>query len=51
MGLPEQFTRDDLKARFRTLIAGIYPGPCRPDELAAQLIAANTLICERKRWK
>lgn len=50
MGLPEHFTRDDLKQRFRTLITGIHPDRVGPNELAAQLIAANTLICERKRW-
>ena len=50
MGLPEQFTRDDLKARFHTLIGGIHPDRVGPNELAAQLIAANTLIGERKSW-
>jgi hypothetical protein len=50
MGLPENFTRDDLKQRFRTLITGIHPDHVGPNGLAAQLIAANTLICERKRW-
>ena len=51
MGLPEDFTREDLRQRFRTLIGGIHPDRVGPNELAAQLIAANTLICERKRWK
>ncbi len=51
MGLTEPFTRDDLKDRFHTLIAGIHPDRVGPNELATQLIAANTLICERKRWK
>jgi hypothetical protein len=50
MGLPETFTRNDLKERFRTLIAGIHPDRVGPNGLAAQLIAANTLICERKNW-
>jgi hypothetical protein len=50
MGLPEHFTRDDLKQRFRTLIAGIHPDRVGPNELAAQLIAANTLISERRNW-
>lgn len=51
MGLTEPFTRDELKDRFHTLIAGIHPDLVGPNELAVQLIAANTLICERKRWK
>ena len=51
MGLTEPFTRDDLKERFHILISGIHPDLVGPNELAAQLIAANTLICERKRWK
>ena len=51
MGLTEPFTRDDLKERFHILIAGIHPDLVGPNELATQLIAANTLICERKRWK
>lgn len=51
MGLTEPFTREDLKERFHTLITGIHPDLVGPNELAAQLIAANTLICERKRWK
>ena len=51
MGLTEPFTREDLKERFHILIAGIHPDLVGPNELAAQLIAANTLICERKRWK
>jgi hypothetical protein len=50
MGLTEPFTRDDLRQRFRTLIAGIHPDRVGPNELAAQLIAANTLISERKNW-
>jgi hypothetical protein len=50
MGLPEHFSKDDLRQRFRSLIAGIHPDRVGPNELAAQLIAANTLICERKRW-
>jgi len=50
MGLPETFTRNDLKDRFRTLIAGIHPDRVGPNGLAAELIAANTLICERKNW-
>jgi hypothetical protein len=51
MGLTEPFTRDDLKKRFHILISGIHPDLVGPNELAAQVIAANTLICERKRWK
>jgi hypothetical protein len=51
MGLPEEFTREDLRQRFRTLIAGIHPDRVGPNELATQLIAANTLISEWKRWK
>ena len=30
MGLPEHFTRDDLKRRFNLLIAAIHPRPGRP---------------------
>ena len=51
MGLTEPFTRDDLKDRFHLLIGGIHPDLVGPNGLAAQLIAANTLICEQKRWK
>jgi hypothetical protein len=51
IGLIEPFTRDDLKDRFHLLIGGIHPDLVGPNGLAAQLIAANTLICEQKRWK
>ncbi len=51
MGLTEPFTRDDAQGAFPLLIRGIHPDLVGPNELAAQLIAANTLICERKRWK
>jgi hypothetical protein len=51
IGLAEPFTRDALKERFHLLIGGIHPDLVGPNGLAAQLIAANTLICERKRWK
>jgi hypothetical protein len=51
MGMSEPFTRNDLKERFHQLIGGIHPDLVGPNGLAAQLIAANTLICERKRWK
>ena len=51
MGLTEPFTRDQLRDRFHILIAGIHPDLVGPNELAPQLIAANALICERKRWK
>jgi hypothetical protein len=50
MGLPEDFSRDDLRRRFHTLIAGIHPDRVGPNELAAQLIAANALICGRMHW-
>jgi hypothetical protein len=50
MGLPDHFTRDDLKDRFHTLITGIHPDLVGPNELATQLIAANTLISERMNW-
>ena len=51
LGLSEPFTRDDLKDRYRVLIAGVHPDLVGPNELAPQVIAANTLICEQKRWK
>jgi hypothetical protein len=51
IGLTEPFTRDELKERYHLLIGGIHPDIVGPNELAAQLIAANALICERKRWK
>jgi len=51
MGLTEPFTRDDLKDRFKILIGGTHPDLVGPNELATQVIAAKTLICERKRWK
>jgi hypothetical protein len=50
MGLPEDFTREDLRQRFRILIGGIHPDRVGPNELAAQLIAANTLINDRMKW-
>jgi hypothetical protein len=51
MGLPDSFSKDDLRQRFRTLIAGIHPDRVGPNELAAQVLAPNALIYERKRWK
>jgi hypothetical protein len=50
LGLTGNFTRDDLKRRFRTLIKGIHPDVVGPNELATQLINAYTLINERKGW-
>jgi hypothetical protein len=51
MGLEEPFTRDDLRKRFNILIGGTHPDLVGPNGLATQVIAAKTLICERKRWK
>ena len=50
LGLPENFTSDDLKRRFRTLIKGVHPDVVGPNELATQLNDAYTLIKERKGW-
>jgi hypothetical protein len=50
LGLPESFTSDDLKRRFRTLIKGIHPDVVGPNELATQLNNAHALIKERKGW-
>jgi hypothetical protein len=51
LGLTEPFTRDELKERFNLLIGGTHPDLVGPKGLAEQVIAAKTLICERKRWK
>jgi Bacterial Na+/H+ antiporter B (NhaB) len=51
MGLTEPFTREDLKDRYHILIAGTHPDLVGPNGLGPQVIAANALICERKRWK
>jgi hypothetical protein len=51
IGLTEPFTRDQFRDRFNILIAGTHPDLVGPNGLATQLIAAKTLICERKRWK
>jgi hypothetical protein len=50
LGLPQNFTSDDLKRRFRTLIKGVHPDVVGPNELATQLNDAYTLIKERKGW-
>jgi len=50
MGLPESFTRRELKDRFRLLIDRIHPDKVGPNELATQLIAAYTLIDKGKDW-
>ncbi len=50
MGLPESFTRAELKQRFRTLIDRIHPDKVGPNELVTQLIAAYTLIDKGKDW-
>ncbi len=50
LGLPENFTGDDLKRRFRTLIKGVHPDLVGPNALATQLNDAYTLIKERKGW-
>ena len=51
MGLPQRFTRDELKRRFNLLIAAIHPDKVGPNELATQLIDAYKLISERKAWQ
>ena len=51
MGLPPDFTRDDLKQRFRILIERIHPDKVGPNELATQLIDAYTLINQHKGWR
>ena len=51
MGLPAQFTKDEVKRRFHQLIAPIHPDKVGPNELATQLIDAYTLICNRKAWQ
>ena len=50
LGLPESFTSDDLKRRYRALIKGIHPDLVGPNELATQLNDAHALIKERKGW-
>jgi hypothetical protein len=51
MGLPQGFTKDDVKRRFNLLIAPIHPDKVGPNELAPQLIDAYKLICSRKAWQ
>jgi hypothetical protein len=51
MGLPERFTKADLKQRFDFLIKRTHPDLVGPNGLAPQLIAANTLINKRKGWR
>src|SRR3954451_19175749 len=51
MGLPDDFSREDLKRRFRTLIDRIHPDKVGPNELATHLIDAYKLINQRKGWK
>jgi hypothetical protein len=51
MGLPQQFTKEDLKRRFQKLIAAIHPDKVGPNELATQLIDAYKLISSRKAWQ
>jgi hypothetical protein len=51
LGLPESFTKADLKKRFRLLIERIHPDKVGPNELATQLIAAYTLIDKGKDWR
>jgi hypothetical protein len=52
LGLPEDgaFTAAELKKRYLTLIKGVHPDIAGPNELAAQINAACTLIRERKGW-
>lgn len=52
LGLPENgaFTAADLKKRFLALIKGVHPDVAGPNELAAQINAANSLIRKRKGW-
>jgi hypothetical protein len=50
MGLSEGFGKDDLKRRFRTLIARIHPDKVGPNELATLLVDAYALIKERRGW-
>src|SRR5712691_8835354 len=51
MGLPADFSRDDLIRRFHTLIDRIHPDKVGPNDLATQLIDAYKLINQRKGWK
>jgi hypothetical protein len=51
MGLPKNFTKDDLIQRFHKLIAGIHPDKVGPNELATQLIDAYKLIFSREAWQ
>jgi hypothetical protein len=51
MGLPKNFTKDELIQRFHKLIAGIHPDKVGPNELATQLIDAYKLISSRKAWQ
>jgi hypothetical protein len=50
LGLSDDFTSDDLKRRFRTLIKGVHPDVVGPNELATQLNDAHALIKEKKGW-
>ena len=51
MGLPQRFTKDEVKRRFNLLIAPIHPDIVGPNGLAPQLIDAYKLICSRKAWQ
>jgi hypothetical protein len=51
MGLPQPFTKDDVKRRFDQLIPGTHPDLVGPNQLAPQLIDAYKLIRRRKAWQ
>jgi hypothetical protein len=51
LGLPQRFTKDDVKRRFNQLIAVLHPDKIGPNEFAPQIIDAYKLICSRKAWQ
>jgi hypothetical protein len=51
LGLPQRFTKDDVKRRFNQLIAVLHPDKIGPNEFAPQVIDAYKLICSRKAWQ
>jgi hypothetical protein len=51
LGLPDEFARPEMEARFRHLMQGVHPDKGGSAYLAQLLIAARNTILERKAWK
>ena len=51
MGLPNDYTKETVKARYLELMKMVHPDVAGPNDIARRLNVARDLILERRGWK